>query len=673
MILENRLVLKRLSLVTMAICFGMLSMHAQFLLQAPNDSDQHNYKWFEASDTDTVLGTNFYLEVTQPGIYFATYDGTLCGNNASDYFVLTNCNRPYNEVTLDISQNVPTGATVTWSQPLTGNPLMPLVTSNDVVTRYVATVTKAGCDFVLPGFTVVCLDQSAELQDDVVTIDEDQFVIVDLRANDGPWPATGTLTTSNPSNGSIVLDNNGTPNDPSDDILTYTPDPDFNGVDSFIYTLCNGIGDCSTAQVEVQVLPIVDAIDDVATSTENTPVTIDILGNDNDLPTTGTLTITSPLNGTASIDDNGTPNDPSDDSVTYVPDANYLGTDAFEYTICDTVGNCKTAVVSVVVVDNTFVDIDTDDDGIIDAFEDLNLDGDNNPETNPTDTDNDGVPDYLDIDSDDDGLPDNIEAQTTLDYIAPSGLDANNNGLDDVYEVNDMLGLLPIDTDGDNLPDFLDEDSDNDNVPDNVEGHDFNFDGIADFLFLGTDKDNDGLDDGYENGNDHDNDLNDSINDPLNDLPNTDKDQESDYRDSDDDGDGIKTIDEDANGDGNPRNDDTDSDGTPDYLEANEEIIPLKVINVITPNGDGVHDVLEIRGLENYPKNTLKVYNRWGILVYSVNGYGQNGNFFDGTSQGRVTLKVEDKLPVGTYFYVLDYATESGPTQNMAGYIYLNR
>ena len=51
------------------------------------------------------------------------------------------------------------------------------------------------------------------------------------------------------------------------------------------------------------------------------------------------------------------------------------------------------------------------------------------------DTDADGIPDHLDLDSDNDGITDNVEAQTTQDYIAPSGIDSNNNGLDDIYEV----------------------------------------------------------------------------------------------------------------------------------------------------------------------------------------------------------------------------------------------
>src|SRR5690606_2319554 len=94
---------------------------AQFLLQAPSSSDEHNYKWFEASDTTTVLGTDSYYEATRPGIYFATYDGTLCGSNASGYFILTDCTSPNNSVVLDISGSVPEGAMVGWSPILNGD------------------------------------------------------------------------------------------------------------------------------------------------------------------------------------------------------------------------------------------------------------------------------------------------------------------------------------------------------------------------------------------------------------------------------------------------------------------------------------------------------------------------------------------------------------------------
>jgi len=665
---------KSLVLSIVFTLLGIVASNAQFRLEAPNSTDETNYRWYEASDTSTILGTDYFLEVTQRGVYFALYDGTLCGKNASSYFILTNCNSPFNEVTLDITDNtnnVSPSATLTWSPAVSGDQTRPTVTATETPVEYQATITKVGNSFNLPSFTVVCIYEAATLVDDIVTTDEDQSAIVDIYANDSDLPSTGNLTTTNPTNGTVTIDNNGTPNDPTDDIVTYIPNPDYNGPDSFDYTVCNTFGDCSTATVTIDVLPIVDAFDDSVATTEDTPVDIDILANDNDIPTVGTLTTTNPSNGTVVINDNGTPNDPSDDTVTYNPNSTFVGTDTFDYTICDTIGNCSTATVTIIVTDA--IDLDSDDDGIVDSFEDLNLDTDNDPSTNPTDTDGDGFPDYLDIDADNDGIPDNVEAQTTSGYIPPSGTDANANGLDDAYETGGNIGIIPEDTDGDSLPDYVDDDSDDDNVPDNIEAHDHDHDGIPEVVLIGSDKDNDCLDDGYEGATAIDIDVNDEIDDPFGNLPNTDGDGESDYRDTDDDDDGIETIDEDLNGDGDYSNDDSNGNGIPEYLEPNIPDTEIEVFNVITPNGDGVHDVLSITGLENYPTNTIKIYNRWGVLVYTTNAYNTEGNVFDGTSEGRVTVDADRKLPVGTYFYILDYEDAAGNMKTLSGYLYINR
>ena len=85
------------------------------------------------------------------------------------------------------------------------------------------------------------------------------------------------------------------------------------------------------------------------------------------------------------------------------------------------------------------------------------------------DTDNDKIPNYLDLDSDNDGIPDNVEAQTTAGYIAPTGTVDENGTWSAVYGIN---GLTPVDTDEDNITDYLDTDSDNDGQSDCLENHD---------------------------------------------------------------------------------------------------------------------------------------------------------------------------------------------------------
>jgi len=82
-------------------------------------------------------------------------------------------------------------------------------------------------------------------------------------------------------------------------------------------------------------------------------------------------------------------------------------------------------------------------------------------------------------------------------------------------------------------------------------------------------------------------------------------------------------------------------DGAPEIL----------LINMITPNGDGRNDVLEFLelGMGKFTNNALKVYNRWGDLVYQKLGYQTDDERFDGTWNGK-------PLPAGNYFYVLSFA-----------------
>jgi len=60
---------------------------------------------------------------------------------------------------------------------------------------------------------------------------------------------------SDPPNGSVAIDDNGTPGDPTDDQIVYTPDPGFSGTDTFTYTISDGNGGTDTATVTVTVLP----------------------------------------------------------------------------------------------------------------------------------------------------------------------------------------------------------------------------------------------------------------------------------------------------------------------------------------------------------------------------------------------------------------------------------
>ena len=98
-------------------------------------------------------------------------------------------------------------------------------------------------------------------------------------------------------------------------------------------------------------------------------------------------------------------------------------------------------------------------------------------------------------------------------------------------------------------------------------------------------------------------------------------------------------------------------------------ISELFIPNAFSPDGDGINDTWNIRGgLYNYPNNNLVIFNRWGLKVYEADGYNNN---WDGTNNGNSNSGNDSKLPVGTYYYVLDL---NGNGKNVKkGFIYLTR
>jgi gliding motility-associated-like protein len=69
-----------------------------------------------------------------------------------------------------------------------------------------------------------------------------------------------------------------------------------------------------------------------------------------------------------------------------------------------------------------------------------------------------------------------------------------------------------------------------------------------------------------------------------------------------------------------------------------------------SPNGDGSHDFFVIEGGEGY-KIDIKVFNRWGSMVYQMDDY-KSPDWWDGSANSGITLG--DRLPDGTYYYVID-------------------
>ncbi|MFC2152917.1 Ig-like domain-containing protein, partial [Bacteroidota bacterium] len=165
-------------------------------------------------------------------------------------------------------------------------------------------------------------------------------VTVDVLVNDTGLEDGGIVVTSvtNPINGSVVVN--------GDNTISYTPDNDYLGTDSFDYQVCDIDGDCSTATVTIAVkesnnVPV--AFDDNASTIMNTAVDVDVLSNDTGLEdgVSSVTEYTSPLHGSVVIN--------ADHSITYIPNNWYVGSDSYEYMVSDLDGDYSIARVSITI------------------------------------------------------------------------------------------------------------------------------------------------------------------------------------------------------------------------------------------------------------------------------------------------------------------------------------
>lgn len=164
--------------------------------------------------------------------------------------------------------------------------------------------------------------------------------------------------------------------------------------------------------------------------------------------------------------------------------------------------------------------------------------------------------------------------------VIDCAIDADNDTVPtDVEDANNDTNLANDDTDGDGIPNYLDNDDDGDLVLTNLE-----------YVFQR---------------------LNDQTS--LN-LMDTDNDTIPNYLDNDDDGDGLLTWKEDYNKDGNPANDDTNTNGLPDYLEFG---VALGVQNNAIDALIGLYPnpATTVLNIENASTFTIDA-----VAIYSVNG-----------------------------------------------------
>ena len=182
------------------------------------------------------------------------------------------------------------------------------------------------------------VNNAPDARNDSAMTDEGQSVKINVLGNDSD-PDGDTIRVSSledADNGSVKLNSDGT--------VTYTPDAGFVGKDSFEYHISDGNGGTDTASVHVQVKDVNEAPiakDDSAMTDEGQAVKINVLGNDSD-PDGDAINVSSledAGNGSVSLNNDGT--------VTYTPDAGFVGKDSFEYHISDGNGGIDTASVHI--------------------------------------------------------------------------------------------------------------------------------------------------------------------------------------------------------------------------------------------------------------------------------------------------------------------------------------
>ena len=137
----------------------------------------------------------------------------------------------------------------------------------------------------------------------------------------------------------------------------YSAPAGFSGADSFEYTITDLNGDAATGTVNITVNPVPlsadpTATDDAFSVAENSNNNdLAILDNDSfGTEGAGSISLSAGSNsGTLAINENGTIGNPTDDTVTYTPVANFVGTETFTYTLTDAGSDTDTATVTITV------------------------------------------------------------------------------------------------------------------------------------------------------------------------------------------------------------------------------------------------------------------------------------------------------------------------------------
>ncbi|MCC6075585.1 Ig-like domain-containing protein, partial [Pseudomonas sp. GCM10022188] len=195
---------------------------------------------------------------------------------------------------------------------------------------------QGGSKTVTVAVTVTPMNDAPVAVDAAATTPEDTPVSGQLTATDLDGDALTFAKAGDPANGSVTVNTDGS--------WTYVPNANFHGSDSFTVTVSDGQGGSKTVTVAVTVTPTNDApvaVDAAATTPEDTPVSGQLVASDVDGDALTFAKAGDPANGSVTVNTDG--------SWTYVPNANFHGSDSFTVTVSDGQGGSKTVTVAVTV------------------------------------------------------------------------------------------------------------------------------------------------------------------------------------------------------------------------------------------------------------------------------------------------------------------------------------
>jgi large repetitive protein len=192
-------------------------------------------------------------------------------------------------------------------------------------------------DSATVSITVNSIDDAPTAVDDAAFIRQDSSASIDVLAND--WESDGDefgfAGNTQPAAGTASWSS-------VDHMIIYAPNPGFFGVDQFTYSIADFDG-TGTATVTVTVNGAPTPQDDVASTSQSTPVDVPVLANDAD-PESDALTVASVGNaahGKVTIN--------PDSTVRYEPNRHFVGQDSFTYSARDASGNTRDATVTMTV------------------------------------------------------------------------------------------------------------------------------------------------------------------------------------------------------------------------------------------------------------------------------------------------------------------------------------